>query len=83
VQNRFVNEASEFGYKDKYDDLYKCSILKQGSLFADLNDLEDTGLTETADLDKLKGINLVPAFLKRQDLPGMCDPIWCERGALN
>ena len=54
VQNRFVNEASEFGYKDKYDDLYKCSILKQGSLFADLNDLEDTGLTETADLDKLK-----------------------------
>ena len=55
VQNRFVNEASEFGYKDKYDDLYKCSILKQGSLFADLNDLEDTGLTETADLDKLKG----------------------------
>ena len=54
VQNRFVNEASEFGYKDKYDDLYKCSILKQGSLFADLNDLEDTGLTETEDLDKLK-----------------------------
>ena len=54
VQNRFVNEAFEFGYKDKYDDLYKCSILKQGSLFADLNDLEDTGLTETADLDKLK-----------------------------
>ena len=54
VQNRFVNEASEFGYKDKYDDLYKCSILKQGSLFADLNDLEDTGLAETADLDKLK-----------------------------
>ena len=54
VQNRFVKEASEFGYKDKYDDLYKCSILKQGSLFADLNDLEDTGLTETADLDKLK-----------------------------
>ena len=54
VQNRFVKEASEYGYKDKYDDLYKCSILKQGSLFADLNDLEDTGLTETADLDKLK-----------------------------
>ena len=54
VQNRFVNEAFEFGYKDKYDDLYKCSILKQGSLVADLNDLEDTGLTETADLDKLK-----------------------------
>ena len=54
VQNRFVKEVSEFGYKDKYDDLYKCSILKQGSLFADLNDLEDTGLTETADLDKLK-----------------------------
>ena len=54
VQNRFVKEASEFGYKDKYDNLYKCSILKQGSLFADLNDLEDTGLTETADLDKLK-----------------------------
>ena len=54
VQNRFVNEASEFGYKDKYDDLYKCSILKQGSLFADLNDLEDTGIAETADLDKLK-----------------------------
>ena len=54
VQSRFVKEASEYGYKDKYDDLYKCSILKQGSLFADLNDLEDTGLTETADLDKLK-----------------------------
>lgn len=54
VQNRFAKAASEFGYKDKYDDLYKCSILKQGSLFADLNDLEDTGLTETADLDKLK-----------------------------
>ena len=54
VQNRFAKEASEFGYKDKYDDLYKCSILKQGSLFADLNDLEDTGVTETEDLDKLK-----------------------------
>lgn len=54
VQNRFTKETSEFGYKDKYDDLYKSSILKQGSLFADLNDLEDTGLTETADLDKLK-----------------------------
>ena len=54
VQNRFVKEVSELGYKDKYDDLYKCSILKQGSLSADLNDLEDTGLTETADLDKLK-----------------------------
>lgn len=54
VQNRFTKEASEFGYKAKYDDLYKCSILKQGSLFADLNDLEDTGVTEAADLDKLK-----------------------------
>lgn len=54
VQNRFAKAASEFGYKDKYDDLYKCSILKQGSLFADLNDLEDTGIAETADLDKLK-----------------------------
>ena len=54
VQNRFVKEVCEFEYKDKYDALYKCSILKQGSLFADLNDLEDTGLTETADLDKLK-----------------------------
>ena len=29
-------------------------MLKQGSLFADLSDLEDTGIVETGDLDKLK-----------------------------
>ena len=28
--------------------------MKQGSLFADLSDLEDTGVVETGDLDKLK-----------------------------
>ena len=54
VQNRFVKEVSEFGYKDRYDALYKCSILKQGSLFADLSDLEDTGIVTTVDLDTLK-----------------------------
>ena len=54
VQNRFADKTAEVGLKEQYDALYKCSILKQGSLFADLSDLEDTGVVETGDLDKLK-----------------------------
>ena len=54
IQNRFADKTVEFNLKNQYDDLYKCSMLKQGSLFADLSDLEDTGIVETGDLDKLK-----------------------------
>ena len=54
VQQRFNEKVVELGLKEQYDDLYKCSILKQGSLFADLSDLEDTGVVATDDLDKLK-----------------------------
>lgn len=54
IQNRFVNETLEYGCKEQYDDLYKCSILKQGSLFADLSDLEEAGQVVAADLDKVK-----------------------------
>ena len=54
IQNRFADKTAEFNLKNQYDDLYKCSMLKQGSLFADLSDLEDTGIVETGDLDKLK-----------------------------
>lgn len=54
VQSRFEKETAEFGLSDKYNNLYKSSILKQGSLFADLNDLEDTGLAESSDLEELK-----------------------------
>ena len=54
VQSRFAKEVLEAGLKDEYDDLYKCSILRQGSLFADLSDLEDTGIVVLEDLDKLK-----------------------------
>ena len=54
VLNRFAKETSDFGLTDKYEDLHKCSILKQGSLFADLTDLEETGVVEIADLEALK-----------------------------
>ena len=54
VLNRFAKETSEFGLVDKYEDLHKCSILKQGSLFADLTDLEEAGVVEIADLEALK-----------------------------
>ena len=54
VLNRFAKETSDFGITDKYEDLHKCSILKQGSLFADLTDLEETGVVEGADLEALK-----------------------------
>ena len=54
VLNRFAKETSEFGLVNKYEDLHKCSILKQGSLFADLTDLEETGVVEIADLEALK-----------------------------
>lgn len=54
VLNRFAKEASEFSLAEKYDDLHKCSILKQGSLFADLTDLEEVGIVEIADLEALK-----------------------------
>ena len=54
VLNRFAKETSELDLVDKYEDLHKCSILKQGSLFADLTDLEETGVVEIADLEALK-----------------------------
>lgn len=54
VQNRFAREVSESVLKAQYENLYKCSILRQGSLFADLSDLEDTGIVVVEDLDKLK-----------------------------
>ena len=54
IQQRFNEKVVEFGLKEQYDALYKCSILKQGSLFADLSDLEDTGIVAADDLDKLK-----------------------------
>ena len=54
VLNRFAKETSDFGLTDKYEDLHKCSILKQGSLFADLTDLEETGVVEGTDLEALK-----------------------------
>lgn len=52
--NRFSEEVKNLGYKESYDALYKCSLLKQGSLFAELSDLEDTGLVEKEELNKLK-----------------------------
>ena len=54
VLNRFAKETSELGLVDKYEDLHKCSILKQGSLFADITDLEEAGVVEIADLEALK-----------------------------
>ena len=56
VQSRFEKETAEFGCKEKYEDLYKCSILRQGSLFADLKDLEDTGIVSETDLNKIKEV---------------------------
>ncbi|MGP1433614.1 MAG: hypothetical protein ACTTKP_04980 [Catonella sp.] len=54
IQTRFEKEVSELGCGEEYDSLYKCSILRQGSLFADLKDLEDTGIASEADLNKIK-----------------------------
>ena len=54
IQRRFEKEISEYGCKEQYEALYKCSILRQGSLFADLKDLEDTGIVTDSDLNKVK-----------------------------
>lgn len=54
VQGRFGSEVDKFGYKARYDSLYKCSLLKRGSHFVELNDLEDSGIVEAEELNELK-----------------------------
>lgn len=54
IQDKYKKEVEEFDYLELYTKLYKCSVLRQGSLFATFKELEEIGSVEAGELEKLK-----------------------------
>lgn len=54
IENMYLPLIKDFGYEKLYDSLFKCRILKQGSLFADIEELSDIGTLTESDIDRAK-----------------------------
>lgn len=54
IQEHNTKDIEKFDYSGLYTRLYKCSVLRQGSLFATFKELEDIGEVKSKDIEKLK-----------------------------